>query len=60
MFKWLVRYKLDDTAPTYWVWIMAESKNEAKCLIEYYHEKGRLPYVPEHARLNITKIIKEE
>lgn len=48
MIKWIVRYKLDDTAPTYWVWIMAESRNEALCKIEQYHQKGRLPYVSEH------------
>lgn len=59
MFKWIVTYKLDETAPTYWLWIMAESRNEAICLIERYHQKGRLPYVSEHQKLNIVKCEKE-
>lgn len=59
MFKWLVKYKMDDTAPTYWTWIMAESMHEAICMIERYHEKGRLPHVTEHQRLNIVKCEKE-
>ena len=41
------------------VWVMAESKNEALHLIEYYHQKGRLPYVSEHQRLNIVKCEKD-